>query len=320
MDKAFLPEYQRYFNIVEIFGMGIALIAQLCIGALAYSKSRRSESEIGGELVLLFCLSFTFAVLCTSSALVATAYRMAYNYHFVTLITYSIISSFFYGSFLFLLLLNLVTRLHITFQDSALHAMSTNTVYSFVSIAVILLILGILFVLGLALRYFVDKDVGWTLFVSASFIGSFFYVVGCTLAVRQFVMNLTTIAKMQACSYRRELCLNPEDFSLNEKQIILLNVSAKYILLFFVAILSTVLDAIFFFTVSSFCGGLFASFDLCVNLQCVYLQFAVASSDYRKCCGFPDSCCRAVVLKRARREMLTDVRNERAMHHCTNEK
>ena len=170
----------------------------------------------------------------------------------------------------------------------------------------LMFILDMLLVIGGILRYFGNYAFGSILFLFASCSGSFLYVVGCALAVHQFTMNLTKISKMQAGSHR-EFCQNPEDFSLSDKQLTLLHWSAKHILMFFIAILSTVLNVVLFFIVSSECGCVFTSIDYRINLFGLYVQFA--EHPYLKCCGCLDSRWRAMILNLARRDILKEFLN-----------
>lgn len=304
IDNAFLPEYEYVFNIVEISGAGIAFVVQLCIGALVYWKLRRSQTKISRELVIVFYLSFVCALLFTSGFGVSTALDMSYGSHPVMLIARSILL-FFYGSFLLILLLNLVMRLYVTFQDTPLR-MNQHTVQLFVALFVVGFVLIILGVIGRCLILF-GNTFGSFLFFSTLFLGFSLYVVGSVLAVRLFVMNLSSAAKMQASSVGSEsdLTVNADDISLNVRQQKLLHLAAKYILLFFVAILSTMVAWLCIIIVSFECGAIIMFIDFSVNLQCLYLQFAFATKHYRKCCKYLDLRSKAVVLRRAKLQMLS---------------
>merc|ERR1711941_120302 len=45
----------------------------------------------------------------------------------------------------------------------------------------------------------------------------------------------------------------------------------------------------------------FLTLDFCVNLWCMYLQFAFAKKHYMKCCGWCDERCRNFGLKRTQK-------------------
>ena len=299
MDEAFLSEHHHLFDIVEIVGAGIAIIFELCLGLSAYSKLRRSQHPTSRALVFLFCFSFVFALLFPMSEIAVNVFHICYGLHDDMIEFIDSANGIFFLCFLLSLLLTLVTRLYITFKDSALR-MSQCTVSLFVVLFVVLFILNILNVAGYVLVAVGNEEFGMILHLSAGFVSLFLYIAGCALAVRLFAVNLSKVAKFS---------VDPNDkqsLSLNHKQLRLLHLSAKYILLFFVAVLSTISTAFFILLISRKCGGLFASFDLCVNLLCLYLQFAFATNSYQKCCGYPDSLCRAAALRRTKMQIQKD--------------
>ena len=297
LDEAFLPEHRNLFAIIEISAAGIAIIIQLCIGTLAYSKLRRSECTTSRELVILFCLSLIFALLFLSTETAVNVFYLLYGSNpTIEFIDYVNGSLFFF--FLLMILCTLVTRLYVTFKDSALR-MSKSTLYLFIMLFVSLFILTILTFIGFTLAEFDITDHGTNLFLFSGVLSLILYIAGCAFAVTAFALNLWATAKLQVNS-QRDVSVNPEDISFNNMQLSLLHLSAKYILLFLVTILSTGLASFCVFIVSHELGGVFCSFDVCVNSLCIYLQFAFAANHYRKCCGCLDSRCRAVELKRAK--------------------
>merc|ERR1719244_876376 len=100
---------------------------------------------------------------------------------------------------------------------------------------------------------------------------------------------------------QRDLTKPADSVSLNRHQQKLLELSAKYFLLFAISILTTVLNYGLMFVVSTQLYGLFVSFDLCINLFCLYLQFAFADGHYKKCCFCLDSRCRKATSNRMKR-------------------
>lgn len=305
IDKAFLPEYKALINGIEMSSMAIAAIIQVIIGVLAFSKLHRSQQHSPGrkirrEIVFLFCVSFMSALLYTIGNAVTIKLHMLHGRHDAVIVGWSI-NAFFYGIFFLNLLITLVTRLYVTFDNTDL-SISKHTKYLFIVIFMLLFIFTLSVVTGFTLRRF-HIEFGWTLYLSTYLVGILLYVVGCVLAVRLFVVNLSIIAKLQANTLRGSPRANPEDISLNETQCQLLRLSAKYVLLFFIALLASFLTIFFIFIVSSECAGLFVSADICVNMLCLYLQFAFASKHYQICCGCLDSRCRAVEVKRMKRIM-----------------
>merc|ERR1711879_626419 len=69
-----------------------------------------------------------------------------------------------------------------------------------------------------------------------------------------------------------------------------------------IAIGHSVLSLLLLFSVNN---GLirpcFFSIDFCVNLWCMYLQFAFAETSYQRCCGWCDIRCKRCGLKRSRK-------------------
>lgn len=316
IDQAFLPEYEDLFHVSVICGAGVAFIIQFCIGAMAKSKLRRSDSKIDREFVFLFFLSFVCALLYTSGTVTSYVVYMSHGSRPEIMIVL-FICGFCYFSFFLVLLITLVIRLQVTFKDSALK-MSKSIIYSFVVLFVVLFVLNIVIFIGHILPVIGgNAATGLTLHRSAGFPFLFLYITGCALAVRLFVMNLSALAQMQAGFSGSQRSLSADDISLNCRQEKLLRLASKYMLLFFVAILSSVCSILLFFIVSSECIGLFASIDLCVNLQCLYLQFAFAAKEYFKCCGCLNSRCTSMVLNRAKRNIYKQalsLQNKKRIH------
>ena len=300
IDDALLEKNYELCAIINISCLGITIIIQLYIGALAYRKMCRNESKISRELVILFFLCVAFALLRAGCDVTTWIIRLTFDSRILIAITVAC-EGCFYGLFYVVLLFVLVLRLHLTFKGTSFE-MSKHSLYFFAIMFVVLFVLIIVAAVGTCFVY-LNHQIGWILLLSAFIPGIFLYICVCALAVRLLVNNLSVIAKMQNRS-QRDVTAKAEDISLNDKQLKLLNLAAKYILLFFVAILSSIFTVFLaFFIVSWIFGGIFASIDLCVNLLCLYLQFAFAANHYGKCCGYLDSRCRAMVLERAKKEM-----------------
>ena len=295
IDHAFLPEHKTALYILEISVIGICLIIQLIIGFSSYSKSRR-DPNTGQKLKFMFLISSL--LVSTVSVLGATVNTLDWMSHaarqFVQYI-YILCTFMFYVT----LLLTLCLRLNIVFKGT-LYEMQNNVVSVFAIIFFILILSSILFVGGWALILNDRVDVGWIIFLFSFCSFLTVYIIASFLSVRFFVSNLSKLAKSQADSQRgRPLSANA--VTLNAKQLNLLNLSAKYILLFFLAILSSVLTVAVTYVISTEMGIAFVSIDQCINLFCLHLQFGFAVEHYRKCCSCLDSRCRAAVLQRTKK-------------------
>ena len=299
IDDALFEQYDDLTAIISLSGLVITIIIQLYIGALAYRKIRWNESKISRELVFLFFLCVAFALLRAGCNITSWIIQLSFNSLPFIAITMACAACS-YGLFYLLQLCVLVLRLHLTFKGSSLK-MSKHSLYFFAITFVILFVSNIAAAVALCFFYLNDK-LGWIIFWSVTIPGIFLYSCVCALAVRLFVNNLSVIAKMQNSS-QRDVTPRAQDISLNNKQLKLLHLAAKYILLFFVAILVTILIFFLIFVVSWTFAGVLISIDLCVSLLCLYLQFAFAASHYGKCCGCLDSRCRAMVLERTKKDI-----------------
>ena len=301
IDKALLPEHEDLLNTINAFGYAIAFIIQSYIAGLLFFKLRRLKSKIDRRLIFLFSLSFALALLFTISCIGISVFYVVYGWPHPT-IKYSIsISNFFLWFSFSILLLILVTRLYLTFRETILK-MKKRTIIIFIIIFLFLFVSNVVVGVGNALYVHGYETIGWQMGWSGVFSSLFFYVVGSALCVGLYASNLSTNAKWVADSISKE-GETAETISLNRRQLRLLSLSAKYMLLFFTGISSTILTFALIRIVSYKSRGAFASFDLSVNLWCLYLQFFFAEKQYQKCCGCLDSRCRAVQENRIKKIM-----------------
>ena len=296
IDNAF-PQHLTAFRIVEISGTGINLMIQLLIGIVAYYKMSH-DPKTGRPLKFMFLLSFLLACITTIAFAVSNVLEwLSFPDHQFAIAVY--ISFGFDCLFLGTLLATLILRLHLTFSSSA-YRMCRHTICLFVLVFVILLLLTICLVTSWILIYNDYEHIGNILYWSSFFSFMFVYAFGSFFAVRFFVKNMSKLAQRQHDS-QREVTLSAEAIALCEQQRKLLNLSAKYISLFVIAILSSILVNILVTVVSFEMAALFFSFDYCLNLFCLYLQFGCANGHYKRCCSFVDSHFQMAVKNRTRK-------------------
>jgi len=132
----------------------------------------------------------------------------------------------------------------------------------------------------------------------------FLYVVGIVLAVYFFVSRLSKLAKAQEITLRKSN-ITPNDIRLDRHQQELSDLAAKYMMLFSITLISTVLIQIMGLAVNMHCGTRWAliAIDFTVNLHCIYLQFSWANGHYLKWCGCCDRKFRAIITKRAQKRI-----------------
>jgi len=293
LDKAF-NEQLATLRIIQISGVGIALVIQMLIGLLAFSKMRHHPAT-GRELKLMFFVSLfsacSYGVVHIVQSVLALESDPNVQYAFY-------VASVFLCLFFMNLLLTLVMRLYLIFRGT-IFEMRMKQIWLFIAIFIIFLLLGISNMIGWILFYNGHEDIGFVLdavFASSSLV---VYIFGSFLAVRFFVKNLEKMALLRVNSHR-DVTASADAIALNNQQKHLLDLSAKYVLLFVIAISSSVFDFVLLVVVSWEMGGLFVSIDFCVNLFCLYLQFAFAVGHYEKCCFCLDSRCRDLVSKRTK--------------------
>ena len=271
------------------------MIVQSSIALLTCSKLRQSGSKVCTTLESLFFIFYISSTLFLMFTILLLSQMGGILEHF------GIPGALLWFITLFLVQLTLVIRLYISFDGSSL-AMTKNTVIIFALIFVFELVIMLTASVLLYSRY-------TNIAMPLTFLFVFLYFVGSALAVRLFVVNLSKVAQMQKSS-QRQVTPTAVDISLNSKQKIVLHLAAKYILLFFVAISSTILSislfAIWSNSVLIVFGPFLLSVDLSVNLWCLYLQFAFAKKHYQKCCGCLDSRCRNIVENRVKRKQHKD--------------
>ena len=288
--------------IVTLPCLGLAIILQLIIGILTINHLQKSK-VIGYELKYLFILSFILALLSTIALTVhisldATESTVLSPVWLFVVDSFAILCIL---GFFMTLLGTLVARLHITFKGSALK-MTKKNMYLFAIIFGLMLKLLMLGSVYLIFEnIFINSPVEIQLCFQIAFLCIF--VVGSAQAIRLFVINMFELTKWQSRS-TDELTANAAEISLNSRQQKMLNLSAKYVSLFCMASLSTIL---FFFLSLSF-GSVYplnplSPFDFCINLLRLSLQFSFADQHYERCCCCWDSCCRAMVYSKAKKSI-----------------
>ena len=238
-----------------------------------------------------------------------------FSYTFYSELFWSI-AQFFGACFWCTLLSTLVTRLHLTFKGTALELTRDLVlifIFIFVSLCISIMVGWVSGILHLNANDD-DENVAKILFFYTLWSFLILYTAGSALSVRLFVTKLTDVAK--AVGSTTDLTKCGGDVMLSSKQLTLFYLSAKYILLFFVAISTSFLLITLWISrikvkESDETGTLLASVDFCVNLICLRFQFAFAEKEYQKCCGYLDSCCRKMVLNRGKRKMRKELLRKR---------
>merc|ERR1712154_127163 len=122
-----------------------------------------------------------------------------------------------------------------------------------------------------------------------------------------FVLKMFELTKLQ-CDQLPDLDVKAEDISLNSRQEKTLHLAAKYISLFSMASLSSIVSFILHLLPGDYevIGSIAFPIDLCINLFCLHLQFGFADQYYQKWCCCWDSCCTALVHREAKRSIVNE--------------
>ena len=291
------------FYAVSLFGCIVALFIVVFAGLVFIRKQNDSKSR--ALIKILFLISFVLVLFCLIFGVIEN------TIHFTTFPIHEQTFTFIHASlgaqFYVILLATLVFRLHITFKDSSLR-MSTRTIYLFSILLIVCIIAAIVGIIGFQLQHSDFEQtvtIGRYLEIAYFLIYLPLYFIGSIAAVRYFVCNLSKLAKLRASSLR-DVTVKEDEISLDTTQQRMVNVSAKYILLFCVAILSTLFTVMGYMFLHQYPAlavimRMIWTFDFCLNLICLYLQFSFASEHYHTFCGCLDNICRKIVSKRTKR-------------------
>ena len=292
---------------VGLLVYAVALFIVLFVGLIFIRKQKDSKSS--ASINILFSVSIVLLlVYFTFGAIANTLYFTAYEIPVAT--AYSIQCSS--GSLFYLILLaTLVFRLHITFKESTFE-MTTRSIYLFSILLIVCLISSISGIIAFQTHYSDSKEPmkiddwkptrnGWILL---SLLYWPLYFVGSAAAVWCFVGNLSKLAKLRINS-PRAVTVKADNVSLDSTQQRMVNISAKYILLFLLAVLSTLstyIGNMFLYQNPKLCPliSMIWTLDCCLNFICLYLQFSFATEHYHTFCGCLDNICRKIISKRTK--------------------
>ena len=285
-----------------------ASLSIVLFASLIFIK-KQNDSKSGASINILFSVSIVLLLIHLIFGAIANS--LHFTPHAIPERT--LISIHYSTGILFYLILlaTLVLRLHITFKESAF-GMTTRTIYLFSILLIVCIIAAIVAIIGMQLQcsnFEETVNIGLWMSGASGIVYWTLYFVGSTAAVWYFVGNLSKLTELRITS-PRAVTLKADDVSLDSTQQRMVNVSAKYILLFLVAILSTLFTNIGNMTVYSMflhqhlslygIVNMVWTLDLCLNFICLYLQFSFAAEHYRLFCGCLDNVCRNIVSRRTK--------------------
>ena len=218
---------------VSLFVYAVSLSIVLFASLIFIKKQKDSKS--GASINILFCVSIVLLLIYLVFGVIANT--LHFTPHAIPEKALISIQQATGGLFYLILLATLVLRLHITFKESTF-GMTTRTIYLFSILLIICIIAAIVGIIGFQLQYSnFQETVNIGLWMSLAWLFVYWplYFVGSTAAVWYFLGNLSKLTELRITS-PRAVTLKADDVSLDSTQQRMVNVSAKYILLFLVAI------------------------------------------------------------------------------------
>ena len=286
-------------GVTSVSLMVICLICQ-CGVAIIGIRSMIRKGSVQTKFKCLFALSCVCSCSATVFGIEFIVKLMRSNVRPVLMIITGGNLSLTMYYFMSILLTILVLRLHVTFSDTQ-HRMSNATYLMFITMLALLFVLPLVnTTLFLTVSDYRDQFRStsypeWYLTTGAviMFLFYFLFIIGSIMAMILFVSNLDKLAKAQADTPRTSEA-GVSLPSLNRRQQRFIDLAARYMLLFSIAMMTTTFSSILSAAFSVTSGIHFAilTVDFTVNVFCVYLQFGFAGEHYRKYCGCFDKCCR----------------------------
>ena len=314
-------------KIINVSLILIAFLIQCTIGAIAMVKMRTSKTS-DGDVGMLTRMVFLFSVFCACVFMVTLLPILLLGHledaheedvidtnhgdrdvtqtnerHVVheILIYFHLMSL---GCLFLSLLTSLILKLYVTFKNSV-YSMSSVLIHSFsILIAVYFVVLTIF----CALWSFMSGThpiVLSILFILLVLI----FVMGSALSIFFFIQTLKKLVEARelalAGNVMRTNHLRRRDFKLDTQQQALANLSSKYVMLFTIAVVTTILTQIAALSVN-FSSGLrstICALNLCIVSWCLYLQFTFAKDHYQKSCGCCDTRCTSAISRKSQRRI-----------------
>jgi len=266
--------------VTLIFNLCCIIIA-IYLGILfaKHHSTEHTEAMLPYKIIFLTATAGTvLAMVCSMIHIIVCPYadeRISYPFLAIgTTAGLSILFSSLFIAFIF--------RLYATFKGTV-WKISKLTLIAF--IIFILILCGINLTAGFLINFgVINKGAFWG--IQCSTLTA--YIAASTYPVYRFVRNLIALAKMRSiAASQRDLSA---ESGVTEKQQDLINLSSKYVLLFTVAVSTTILNGMSnaisrVFSSDPIHPGMVQSIDSAVNLWCLYLYHHCASPQYDRYCS-----------------------------------
>ena len=283
-------ESWKSINLVFIITAPFTLLIQFTIGIMACINFRK-HSSTNVRLMILFYMSLVTAcsaVICTCIAVMIDFMGLSPEWF----LRFQVIAGSLFLAFMLCVEMTLVVRLHLMFK-------MTKCIYR--GFILLFLWMSMVTITSLFQHYLPmiwGKTIGSILTISYIVI----FVFGSGMAVFCFVVNLGKLATSRAGRVSaHHSAITESDISLDRGQHRLIALASKYMLLFGIATLSTVLTWCLVLVVDSHLSLVLVPVDWVTNTTCLYLQFSFSSTSYRHLCGCLDTPCTKVMTRWTKR-------------------
>ena len=321
-DFLFSGCYQYYnspaLNITTVIMNSISLFVILSIGTLGIIKINGMD-KIDHLLKLLFHTSVIAAATSKLSNIIRVSLCFGDNSKLALI--FSLISTFGYLLLLICVLGTLLVRLITTFEQSVYAVCPRiKKVFTMLFICLIIVDMACLIMHTLTIAKIDDgiEALAWWHFVwILQSVGLFIYTFSSIWAVWIFSENLLKLARSRTATFRNAYKHKDLPIQLNQSQLKLINMTAKYVSLFTVAITSSCICITFvsleatgvipFYQVPLIVGAV----DGGVNILCLYMQYVFAADHYEKYCGWIDDCCQNILARNMSKDISELRRNSR---------
>ena len=288
---------QAYDFTEDFIYVATSAIASVVVLFFAYLGCRGlyKYKKMIFPLKALFFFASTASVSFT--ALSITTICLCLSSHKKAALIVGSISTFIYA-FLFLCIwANLILRLFVAFRESAYKMTRTQQRRYF---AVFLFLVLTAFATSVCqLMMLVGEGLTPSIWFQFA-LGVLFMVVlavSSLMAVCSFMAKVSILGKSRTKKQVKVFC-EEEPIALNQMQNTLMDLSAKYVSLFLFASLSSAIAMFSGFYESSSdlrISLILVPIDCCVNLICIYLQYAFAENHYKRYCAKLDLCCKRMM-------------------------
>jgi len=286
--------YDFIEDFLYVATSSIALVIVLVIawfGCKGLHKYKKMEFPLKALFYMASLSSVCFAILSVSTII------LCLTSHKKEALTVGSISTFVYAFMLLCIWANLILRLNVAFKGT-IYKMNKRQQTGYL-IVFIYLVLNAFATSVCQLLLLDGQELApsiWFQFgLGTAFMAVF--AVSAMFAVCTFLKNVFILGKSRTVKQIKPFC-EEEPIGLNQMQIKLMHLSAKYVSLFLLASLSSAISMFsgFYESASDLRISLFLlPVDCSVNLLCIYLQYAFAEKHYNRYCGKLDSCCKRVM-------------------------